>query len=288
MTGLTEIAARVLRCPACAHTLEAGVDKIECTGTPRHAIDVEDGILVFARPEVGKYQGDYASRYAGLWTFGFETVHTGLTESLYRTVSSLLAEALADAGEPHPVIVDAGCGVGRVTADAACLSRDGTVISFDASPAMLSLARKIVSGRNPVRVELSSYGFSELTIPAYGLDGPLFARADVQRLPLVDGCADVVLSVNVIDRLPQGPESAFPECHRILKTGGTLIFTDPLNWTETRMWERYSDAAAVLDLLSASGFLVRRSFDDLRYSELIDARGSFDTYRTVVASAIKR
>jgi SAM-dependent methyltransferase len=278
--------ARVLRCPRCGAALEAEADRVVCTGAARHPLDVEDDTLIFARPDIGKYEPGYASRYAALWAFGYATLHSGLDEGLYRTVSSFVAEALVSC-PAEPLIVDAGCGVGRVTGDCARLAPRGNVLALDASPPMLAFARRVVLGSEPIEVELPGYGFPRLAIPPYGQEGPVFARADVEDLPLAGESADVVLSVNIIDRLPRGPELAFRECHRVLKPGGTLIFTDPLNWTEPWLWQRYPDAGAVLDLMREIGFSIETSFDQLLYREIIDARGSTEEFRTVAAKAVK-
>lgn len=113
------------------------------------------------------------------------------------------------------------------------------------------------------------------------------SRADVERLPLADASVDLVLSVNIIDRLPRGPELAFRECHRVLKSGGTFIFTDPLNWTERWLWEKYPSTEAVLALLKEIGFQVRTAFDQLLYREILDGRGSVDEFTTLAVKATK-
>jgi SAM-dependent methyltransferase len=243
---------------------------------------------MFARPDVGKYDPTYASRYAALWTFGYATLHSGLDEGLYRTVSSLIAETLAANRSDEPVIIDAGCGVGRVTGDAGRLAPGATILAFDASPAMLSFAGRVVHGNEPIDVELPSYGFPRLTIPPYANHRPIFGRADVENLPLAGAVADLALSVNIVDRLPHGPEVALRECHRVLKPGGTLIFTDPFNWTEPWLWERYPDSASVLRLIEEIGFSLPTWFDQLHYREILDARGSVDEFRTLVVCARKR
>src|SRR5258706_12908072 len=108
---------RLFRCPTCHEEMSIRNRSLGCDGANRHITDIEDGVVVFARPDVGKYDPTYASRYAALWTFGYATLNSGLDEGLYRTVASLIAEALAASGSGEQVIIDAGCGVGRVTGD---------------------------------------------------------------------------------------------------------------------------------------------------------------------------
>ncbi|MCP4663112.1 MAG: hypothetical protein GY856_47585, partial [bacterium] len=105
----------VLSCPQCKASLKPLDEGVVCAGPDAHRFGVSDGFLAFAEIDPGKYEASYATRYAALWAFGYETLHSGLDEPLYRTVSSLAAEVLVRLGEP-PVIVDAGCGVGRVAA----------------------------------------------------------------------------------------------------------------------------------------------------------------------------
>jgi SAM-dependent methyltransferase len=250
---------------------------------------VRDGeFLVFGTPNVGKYDPEYAARYAALWAYGYQTLHSGLDEPLYRTVSSFVAEALAGSLEPSPVIIDAGCGVGRVLGDCAALAPRGTVIGFDGSPAMLAQTEQIVLGNAPAEVSLPDYGYNGLQIAPRAAQNVILARGDVEDLPLRDNCADLALSVNIVDRLPHGPEKAFAESHRILKTGGTFVFTDPFNWIQPQLWETYGDAASVLRLIETTGFTVETWFDDLLYHELLDARGSREEFRTLAIKARKK
>ncbi len=279
---------RLLSCPACGGQLSDAESGLACLGPSRHIFPLEDGFLTFAKPPVGKYDPAYAARYAALWAFGYETLHSGFDESLYRSVSSLAAEALASAPREGPrSIVDCGCGVGRVAADCAALAPDGVVLGVDGSLAMLELAERIVHGREPVAVDLSAYGFGTLTIPARTRENVHFFRADVEDLPVADGCADLALSINIIDRLPHGPDRAFAECHRILRPGGHLLFVNPLNWTEGALWEQYGRGEAIVRLLEGHGFRIETWFDGLAYREILDRRGSFEEFTTLVVLARK-
>lgn len=282
---LTRIASFV-RCPKCRAALSPDGDGFACTAERSHSVRRESGYLSFTEPNTGKYDPAYAARYAVLWAFGYQTLHSGLDEGLYRTVSSFIAEALATGARPEPLIVDAGCGVGRVLADASRLAPRGTILAFDASPAMLEFACRVAGGES-IEVSLPDYGFPPLRIGSNAAPNAILGRADVEDLPLIDGCADVVLSVNIVDRLPHGPEIAFRECHRVLRSGGMLVFTDPLNWTEPWLWQKYPDAASLLRLLEATGFAIETWFDNLFYREILDGRGSFEEFRTIAVKARK-
>jgi SAM-dependent methyltransferase len=282
----------VLRCPGCRHTLAAAGEGWVCTGPERHTFGCEGGLPTFASIDPGKYGSGYAKQYAALWAYGFASRHSGLNEPLYRTVAALSAEALTStsARSEEAVIVDAGCGVGRTTADCAQLAPTAAVLGFDGSPHMLALAARIVQGSSPVRVDLRHAGFRRLTIAGRGLPQVFLARADVERLPVADDCADLVLSVNIVDRLPRGPEPALRECHRLLRPGGWLVFTDPLNFQQRELWKRYGaggSSAAMGRLIAKVGFRVETWFDDLWYREVLDARGSFEEFRTLVVKARK-
>jgi SAM-dependent methyltransferase len=185
------------------------------------------------------------------------------------------------------VLVDAGCGVGRTLRDLSALAPEALVLGLDGSLAMLELARSVVRDEEPIEVDLSGYGFGALRIPARPCPSVHLFRADIERLPVADGCADLVLSVNTVDRLPHGPEKTLAEAHRVLRPGGTLVFTDPLNWTDPDLWRRYPDPRSLRALLETLRFEVTTWFDDLLYHEILDARGSVEEFRTAVVAATR-
>ena len=287
--NLSETLLGVLACPKCGRGLSAANDRLVCSGPEQHQYAEESGFLTFAKPPAGKYEKSYANRYAALWAFGYETRHRGLNEPLYRTVSSLIAESLSSRSEDSPPIVaDCGCGVGRSTADSARLAAAGQILGIDGSLAMLETANRVVLGTEPVTIELPQDGFDHLTIKGRGASNVFLMRADVEHLPLADSSADIALSVNIVDRLPRGPELALEECFRILRPGGHLIFTDPLNWIQDRLWRAFPDRKSIITLLTEKiGFEVDCWFDRLAYREVLDARESFEEFNTLVALARK-
>lgn len=108
----------------------------------------------------------------------------------------------------HRLAVDAGCGPGRHTLAIAAVSRK--VIALDISRGMLKAARETVSEFRP-RVEL--------------------VQADVRRMPIRTGLADLVVNFEVLEHLPgrgEGVAAALGELRRILRPTGALITEAPL------------------------------------------------------------
>lgn len=278
---------RRLRCASCRAPLSMRDDTVICGGPEAHRMEMEDGVLVLARPGGPRLNAEYALRYAALFSYAYETLHDGSDEPLYRTIASLLAEVVSERDPRELFVLDAGCGAGRVTADCARLVPGAAIAGLDASADMLALARRIVNGTETLVATLPSSGFPRLTIAGRGMPGPLFAQADVEDLPVPDASVDLILSINVVDRLTGGPEIALQETRRVLRPGGSLIFADPLNWTRTWLWEKYPDAASVIGLIEATGFAVETWFDHLAHRERLDARGSFHELHALVVKARK-
>jgi len=103
----------------------------------------------------------------------------------------------AHAPSAPKLIVDLGCGTGRFTQPLADRF-EAKVIGIDPSERMLAAARaKPGNGR----VE--------------------FRQASSEKLPLADGCVDMIFMSMVLHHLPDRPATA-RECRRILRDGGRL------------------------------------------------------------------
>jgi len=102
------------------------------------------------------------------------------------------------------VVLDVGCGPGNVTATLAdAVGPDGLALGVDISEPML--ARAVRSS----------------TTPQLG-----FMRADAQRLPLRDDTVDAVVSIAVLQLVPE-PSAAVAEMARVLRPGGRLAMMVP-------------------------------------------------------------
>jgi arsenite methyltransferase len=102
---------------------------------------------------------------------------------------------------PNAIVADVGTGTGFVAQGLA--SRAATVIGFDASPDMLSVARRNLSNLSNVE----------------------FHEAAGDRLPVSDGTFDGVFANMYLHHAPD-PARAIKELARILKPGGVICITD--------------------------------------------------------------
>jgi SAM-dependent methyltransferase len=105
---------------------------------------------------------------------------------------------------PGGIALDVGCGTGSVTASLArAAGPDGLALGVDISEPMLARAVRAEAG------------------PQIG-----FLRADAQRLPLRDETVDAVISVAVLQLIPD-PAAALAEMARVLRPGGRLAVMVP-------------------------------------------------------------
>lgn len=135
-------------------------------------------------------------------------------------------------------VLDVGCGPASITALLARAAReDGLVLGIDLSEAMLARA---------VRAELG---------PQVG-----FVRADAQQLPLRDETVDAVVSIAVLQLIPN-PAAALAEIARVLRPGGRLAVMVPTAGRAARLWGALPNIGAyvfgedeIADILEDHGF----------------------------------
>jgi arsenite methyltransferase len=141
--------------------------------------------------------------------------------------------------------LDVGSGPGSITASLArAAGPDGLALGVDISEPMLARAVRNEAG------------------PHVG-----FLRADAQRLPLRDNTVDAVVSIAVLQLIPD-PAAALAEMARVLRPGGRLAVMVPTVGRAARLWQKLPNIGAhvfdddeIGDILENNGFLSVRVKD---------------------------
>src|SRR5918992_5097831 len=142
-------------------------------------------------------------------------------DAVYRTRDVVRRRALVrDAVAPRQGerILDVGCGPGYYVAELAEQVGDGgSVVGVDLSAPMLAVATQRCA-------ELANTEFRE---------------GDATALPVDDASCDAVVSVQVLEYVPD-VEAALAEMRRVLKPGGRVILWD-VDWATASMHARDRD-----------------------------------------------
>src|SRR5581483_11797952 len=144
---------------------------------------------------------------------------------------------------PGGVALDVGSGPGNVTASLArAAGSDGLALGVDISEPMLTRAVRAEAG------------------PQVG-----YLRADAQRLPLRDSVFDAVVSIAMLQLIPD-PAAALAEMARVLRPGGRLAVMVPTAGRAAQLWRAFPDIGAYVfgedeigDILEDHGFVSVRT-----------------------------
>ena len=159
------------------------------------------------------------------------------------------------------VAVDLGSGAGvDVFLAADAVGPSGRVIGIDMTPEMLARARKAAAKAGVENVE--------------------FHKAIIEKLPLPDASADVVLSNCVINLSPD-KAAVFREAFRVLKPGGRLVISDIVQERPLHLKEDMCGCVGnamvrkeYLDTIRGAGFRDLKILEDrpaLRMGRRVDA-----------------
>jgi SAM-dependent methyltransferase len=141
------------------------------------------------------------------------------------------------------IALDVGCGPGSVTASLAhAAGPEGLALGVDISEPMLARAVRAQAG------------------PQVG-----FLRANAQQLPLRDQTVDAVVSIAVLQLIPD-PTGALSEIARVLRPGGRLAVMVPIVRGAPELWRKLPSGGAYVfgedeigDFLEDHGFASVRS-----------------------------
>jgi len=126
--------------------------------------------------------------------------------------------------------VDLGCAVGRATFELS--KKVSFAIGMDTSSSFIRKAEQIKKNKK-ITYLLKDEGEIQiarsLDLEAIATDNAEFILADATNPPLPPRSCDIVLSLNLLDRV-NDPAKLLLEVDSLLKPGGILIHSDPYTW----------------------------------------------------------
>lgn len=141
--------------------------------------------------------------------------------------------------DPSWVVGDLGCGTGAMSAALAPFV--GRVLAIDNSAAMLTAARRRLSGFDNVELR----------------------RGDLEQLPIPDRTLDAATLTLVLPYLPS-PLDVLREVARVVKTGGRLLMTDLLPHDREQFRQQLGQVWLGFSEAQVKGWLEQAGFGSIR------------------------
>lgn len=193
---------------------------------------------------------------------GFNAIYEWVKENIIKY--KLLAE--------NNLILEAGCGAGRLLYDLADGKTNTHFIGLDYSYNMLKRCKELVIDGEMVRIDWRHKGYDKKFIQGKKLKNVSLLQADACQMPFINTIFDGLISSFVIDRVST-PSLFLKESNRILKAGGILFLISPLNFQEKELWAEYGSAEKLAKIIKESGFEILE-YDKLIAEEPLDAAGN--------------
>jgi malonyl-CoA O-methyltransferase len=142
--------------------------------------------------------------------FGRRATRLGVHDVLLREIGRRLLERLDLVRLAVDHVLDIGCGLGRMRAD---------LLARYPQAQWTGVERSMALARAGVAEQRRGQGLAR-----WWRTAPRWIVADGARLPLADGCADLLVS-NLMLHWHPAPHQVFPEWKRVLRVDGLLMFS---------------------------------------------------------------
>ena len=220
----------ILRCPECGerlnlHTEETGEAYFVCENG--HRYDVTDGVIDFGSNEIdGETWSMFFRNYEGYKSFQsqsgnprYQQGEIPCSEVRWRELEKL---------RPR-VILDVACGTGGgIQYDLERINWPCLIIMADLSHRVLKYNKRYFS--------------EELVNPYVDI---VCLACDCSKLPIAEGCIDVVVSNCGFESMPGKLLKGFQEAYRVIRKGGHCVYNmsilDDRNSENTQKWLRLID-----------------------------------------------
>ncbi len=190
-------------------------------------------------------------------------------------------------GREFKVILDAGCGTGRMAAHLANQFRNAQVLGLDYSYQMLKFANEFWNLKKQFELWIPSSGFPKINIqPPTQFNHVEFLLSKAEKTPFANNSIDLIISSFLFDRLKE-PSLFLEESFRILKDGGSFILISPLNFSSESHWKDFHPSDKLLAQISKNNFKIEHYNFDLMVEEPLDLNGNCIKYNVSAIHAIK-
>jgi ubiquinone/menaquinone biosynthesis C-methylase UbiE len=163
--------------------------------------------------QTGGYLSEESAR---LYDIQVETLFMGAAGPMRRTALRPIAEFMHGRDQRHVVLLDVACGTGRFLRQLRLTYPAMRLKGLDLSRAYLDEARRHMGG----------------------LRAADLIEAAAEKMPLLDGSADIVTSIFLYHELPpQVRRQVTDEIARVLKPGGLFVFLDSLQMGDRPGWD---------------------------------------------------
>lgn len=247
-------------------------------------------IPIFAprKPEEDKYDKNFEAvdTYTGIYAYGYKLLNTGGTESLYRTIDSVILSNFSR--DQNHLFLDVGCGIGRTLYDLADLFPASLFIGMDYSYKMLTRASQILFEEKELAVDLSAKGLGTPRLSSRKpVENVILSQGNALDIPFEPGIFDCVTNTFLVDRVSD-PKKAIEESVRMLKKGGLFIFSNPLNFNTAKGWETFGKTSLLIEFIQQTGIDIQEWFDGLVFREIKDLRGNYSEWEALFVFGKKR
>lgn len=172
-------------------------------------------------------------------------------------------------------ILELGCGVGRLIGDIASEYPNSQCWGIDYSYQMLKRAKEAWVDGKGFLIDASKQGFEkELQVMGKSLTNLHFGLAKCESLPFNDNSQDLIFSSFLFDRL-EHPLEGLKEMKRVLRPDGILIIITPLNFNNSRNWNRFYPEQKLKSVIENNDFIVLDWIENIAIEEPLDRRGNY-------------
>lgn len=199
------------------------------------------------------------------------------TDPLYRVLYSQVSGFYTT--NCGAVMLDYGCGAGRMIYDLSAFYKKAKIIGIDENPYVIEWLRKLVCSDQVVDVDFSDFGKGRRMLPCIFRDNiELSLRKDFQTERFREK-VDLVLLSYVLDEV-ESPDNLMKELYNLIKQDGRILVATPMNPKNPRLAKTLGSLSSLESFFKKHGLCIESCFQNYSYSESVSDLGSWTSLPT--------